>query len=318
MSGIDLSSCAEEPIRIPEMIQPFGALLVFDPNRRLMRFSLNAEQLLNPRSPLNPGLLLTDIFDANSAIAVDSFISQLNTPGAKQAFFAQLMIREQQYGACFYRSGQFDVVELVPTLAGRSFQERFSGLQDEIQRLMHLAEMDVQLNHVAKVIKEAIGFDRVMVYRFDTDYNGVVCAEAKQPEQEAFLGLHYPASDIPPQARELYKENLVRFIADVEYTGSGFSEWEHGALDMSQSVLRSISPLHIQYMKNMGVRSTLVGSLLSNGELWGLVACHNLEPTCYDYALIELFRWLVIYCGNAIEVARLRDTEKRRDRKSVV
>ncbi|WP_203301683.1 EAL domain-containing protein [Marinobacter sediminum] len=312
MSGIDLSSCAEEPIRIPESIQPFGSLLVFDSDRRLARYSLNSDEMLNPLSPLAPGIRLSDIFPLDAALTIDSFINQLKTLGGKQALFVQLMVMHQSFGACFYRSGEFDVLELVPTSADMSFQEGFFRLRDEVQRLLDLPDKEAQLDYVVRFIKELTGFDRVMVYRFDAEYNGVVCAEAREPEQEAFLGLHYPASDIPAQARALYKENLVRYIADVEYTGCELSDWRHGPVDMSQSLLRSISPMHIQYMKNMGVRSTLVGSLLSDTELWGLVACHNSDPTSYDYSRMELFRWLVIYFGNAIEVARLRDTEKRR------
>lgn len=312
MSSIDLSSCAEEPIRVPELIQPHGSLLVFDSSRRLSRYSMNSDRIFHPLSPLAPGLRLSDIFPADVALTLDSFINQVKEPGFKSALFAQLIILKESFGACFYKSGDFDVVELIPTPVDMSFQERYSKMRSEIQRLLQLADMDARLDYAVRLVKELTGYDRVMVYRFEANYDGVVCSEAKEPGQEAFLNLHYPASDIPAQARELYEENLVRFIADVEYTGCELSEWVHGPLDMSQSTLRAISPMHIQYLKNMGVRSTLVGSLISNGELWGLLACHNSDPSSYDYSRMELFRWFVVEFGNVIEIARLRQAEKRR------
>ena len=126
------------------------------------------------------------------------------------------------------------------------------------------------------------GYDRVMVYRFDEQYNGEVFAESKTEALPAFLGHHYPHSDIPAQARELYLRNLLRMIPDVAYTPVPLYTLDDGrpekTLDMSHSVLRSVSPIHIQYLKNMGIQATLTISLVLEGRLWGLIACHHYSP----------------------------------------
>jgi light-regulated signal transduction histidine kinase (bacteriophytochrome) len=128
-------------------------------------------------------------------------------------------------------------------------------------------------------IKAMTQYDRVMVYKFARDWHGEVVAEAKDEALEPYLGLHYPASDIPVQARTLYKRNLLRLIADVSYipvkvTPPHRSE-VGGVLDMSDCVLRSVSPVHLEYLQNMGVKATLTISVVVDGELWGLIACHH-------------------------------------------
>ncbi len=122
------------------------------------------------------------------------------------------------------------------------------------------------------------GFDRVMVYRFAQDDSGEVIAESTHAGVESFLGLHYPASDIPRQARGLYERNWLRIIPDVEAVPSPIQPTLDSAgkpLDLSQSVLRSVSPIHIEYLENMGVRASMSVSILREGRLWGLFACHH-------------------------------------------
>ncbi|MNR11561.1 Bacteriophytochrome [compost metagenome] len=143
------------------------------------------------------------------------------------------------------------------------------------------------LGNVAQQIKKIIGYDRVMVYKFHEDGHGEVVAEAKSDNFESWLGLHYPASDIPKQARELYKINLVRLIADVHTTPSALLthpiNGEAVPLDLTHSTLRAVSPIHIQYLKNMGVASSFSVSILDGDNLWGLIACHNYTPRFINY-----------------------------------
>ena len=147
----------------------------------------------------------------------------------------------------------------------------------------------------ARLIKEIAGYDRVMVYRFDAAGHGEVFANSK-PELEAFLGNRYPASDIPQIARRLYERNRVRLLADVNYSGSIGAELSPVSgqeLDMSMCFLRSASPIHIQYLKNMGVDATLVVSLMVGDKLWGLISCHHYSPRYPHFemrAICELLR----------------------------
>jgi light-regulated signal transduction histidine kinase (bacteriophytochrome)/CheY-like chemotaxis protein len=152
---------------------------------------------------------------------------------------------------------------------------------DTIDALRSAADLDELVARTAQRVKRLSGFDRVMVYRFDDEWNGHVIADAHEAGMASFHDLHYPASDIPAQARELYRSNLVRTIADVGYTPVPVLPWldsEGQPLDMSHATLRSVSPMHLRYLQNMGVASTLTVSLLVDGRLWGLIACHHRTP----------------------------------------
>jgi len=146
---------------------------------------------------------------------------------------------------------------------------------------------------VVQCVRDLVGYERVMVYRFDPDRHGKIIAEARDPRLESLLGHRYPASDIPQRARELYLRNRVRVLVDVHYEPSplvprllsGATTGDAGELDMSHCYLRSMSPLHLQYLKNMGITATLVVSLVREGQLWGLIACHHHSPRNVPYAL---------------------------------
>jgi serine phosphatase RsbU (regulator of sigma subunit)/GAF domain-containing protein len=131
----------------------------------------------------------------------------------------------------------------------------------------------------ARWVRSLSGFDRVMVYRFDADWNGEVIAERKREDLNTFLGLHYPASDIPAQARELYRRNWLRLIPDIGYASVPLvppvAHDTAQPLDLSSSTLRSVSPIHVEYLGNMGVGASMSVSIVINGELWGLIACHH-------------------------------------------
>ena len=146
----------------------------------------------------------------------------------------------------------------------------------QIQRVSTLAELaDV----VVEQMRRVTGFERVMFYRFHEDGHGSVDAEAKEPALEPYLGLHYPASDIPAQARQLYLKNWLRLIFDARATPARIVPTLRadtgGPLDLSFSVLRSVSPIHLEYMANMGVRASMSISLIVRDRLWGLISCLN-------------------------------------------
>jgi chemotaxis family two-component system sensor kinase Cph1 len=155
-------------------------------------------------------------------------------------------------------------------------------LEHALQAIMAATTSRALCDETARIFKALTGYDRVMVYRFDDEGHGEVLSEAKEPTLEPFLGNRYPATDIPQIARRLYERNRVRLLQDVEYTPAPLtpllSPITGDHLDMSLCFLRSSSPIHVQYLKNMGVRGTLVVSLLVNRKLWGLVSCHHYTP----------------------------------------
>ena len=146
------------------------------------------------------------------------------------------------------------------------------------------------LSHaVVGAIRDLTGYDRVMVYRSTPTATARSSPRPAHPRLESLLGHHYPATDIPQRARELYLRNRVRVLVDVDYqAGAARAAAAAGRatqLDMSLCYLRSMSPLHLQYLKNMGVTATLVVSLVREGRLWGLIACHHYTPRNLRYAV---------------------------------
>ena len=156
-----------------------------------------------------------------------------------------------------------------------------------IARLQQTSELRTFYRVAAREMRAITGFDRVMIYRFDHDGSGEVIAESARAGLESYLGLHYPASDIPRQARILYERNWLRIIPDVNAPPAAIEpqlDSEGHALDLSMSILRSVSPVHVEYLKNMGVAASMSVSILRQGKLWGLLACHHYTPHHVSFA----------------------------------
>jgi light-regulated signal transduction histidine kinase (bacteriophytochrome) len=138
----------------------------------------------------------------------------------------------------------------------------------------------------AEEVRRITGLDRALVYRFDTDWHGEVIAEDRNEMLPSYLGLRFPASDIPQPARELYRRNRLRLIADTDCTPAALVpalRGDEAPLDLSLSVLRGVSPTHLEYMRNMRTRASMSIALLRGGELWGLIACHHAAPSRVPY-----------------------------------
>jgi len=146
-------------------------------------------------------------------------------------------------------------------------------------RLAAQTSMTELTDLLAEEVRSLTGFDRVMVYRFDAEWNGEVVAERRRPDLNPFLGLHYPATDIPAQARRLYALNPIRLIVDIGYVPVPlyplFDPATGRALDLSLASLRSVSPIHVEYLQNMGVTASMSISILVDDVFWGLIACHH-------------------------------------------
>lgn len=183
----------------------------------------------------------------------------------------------------FFRQGDLLLMEIEhadqPEIISPDVFLQSRDFVDFLDKSSDLREL---CNYVAAEVRKISGYDRVMVYRFDNQFNGEVFAESLHTNVESFLGLHYPHTDIPPQARLLFEKNLLRMIPNVHYTPvpvlSTLENATNESLDMSLGGLRSVSPVHIEYLKNMGVGASLTVSLMHNKKLWGLIACHHNSP----------------------------------------
>lgn len=176
------------------------------------------------------------------------------------------------------------------------------------------SDLQVKLQRAVSLLRELTGYDRVMVYRFDPiDWHGEVVAEALRPDLEPYLGLHYPASDIPVQARRLYLINRTRAIVDIDYVPVPITPEPNPVtgkpLDLSRSLLRSVSPVHVEYLRNMGVSATLTLSLFHDDRLWGLIACHHGAPYRVSEELRRVMDWMAQDLETQIQVV-----EERRSR----
>lgn len=277
----DLTQCEREPIHIPGSIQPHGVLMTFSrPDLTLVHASRNAEALLGGR--------LEDAFGQTlDALA----------PNLMAAFGADLLA--DRAGASSVSSRPFDhasgkveavvhdiaavdlaVLELeyLPDAASAPVSLDVT-LRGFVENLRSARTVEDLCALAAATIRRVTGFDRVLVYRFDEHWNGTVVAEDGNGVLPSYLDLRFPASDIPAQARELYRRNPLRIIPDATYKPVPIlaaPEWDASVpLDLSHSVLRSVSPVHLEYMRNMGTMASMSISILHDGELWGLISCHN-------------------------------------------
>ena len=281
----DLSNCEREQIQFAGSIQPHGALLVFDESgTTIIQASANAALFLNLPEPLI-GREITALPGTMAA----RIRAHLGAPLHRQSVAVRGRIGEPsiEVDALIHRPPDGSlIVELEraePPLNLRPV------LEDAAQTILNAASLKALGDEVATLFKALTGYDRVMVYRFDELGHGEVFSERREPQIEPFLGNRYPASDIPQIARRLYIQNRVRLLVDVDYTPVALvprlSPLTGHEVDMSMCALRSMSPIHLQYLRNMGVNATLVVSIVVGGELWGLVACHHYSPRFVPFAL---------------------------------
>lgn len=184
------------------------------------------------------------------------------------------------------------IVEMEPVCVPRATSgEILTTLDRASERIENAHTPRGLAQAAAQAIRQITGYGRVMVYRFLEDGSGFVLAEDRDPRQSSFVNHYFPATDIPQQARALYRRNLVRVIPDVSYEPAPVVwavDHADGVLDMSDCVLRSVSPVHIQYLRNMDVAASMSVSVLYEGRLWGLVACHHDEPRVVPYESRQL------------------------------
>ncbi len=287
-TGVTLDNCDREPIHIPGLIQPHGALLAFDAKGVLIYRSANAAALLGDGLPaLGEALvdrhlegydgfhsLLAEVQSATDGDVIPHAMQVENRHGA----FDVIVHRSDQGVVCEFE----DTGAAVPLPAGSAF-----AAHRGVERLKREQTVDGLLAAAVAEVRRMTGFDRVMAYRFRPDDSGEVVAEAAHAALDPYLGRRYPASDIPAQARRLYVINTLRWIADVRATpvpvlaAAGVAT----PLDMSHAVLRSVSPIHVEYLSNMGVAASLSVSIVIGGRLWGMLACHHMQPRRVAYTV---------------------------------
>lgn len=271
----DLSNCETEQIHLAGAIQPHGALLVATTDTlEIIQISANAAAFLNLDEPLL-GKTLPDLpgnLGHHLRFAMDRDLDKIPA-----AIRVTVGTAGTEYDCLMHHAHPgILVLEFERAVA---LVEVPNSLRNALERIAAAPSLQILSEVTAQIFKNLTGYDRVMIYRFDESGHGEVFAESKEPHLEAFLGNRYPASDIPHIARRLYVKNRIRLLSDVNSTQVPLTPQQCPLtgqdLDMSLCTLRSMSPIHVQYLKNMGVSGTLVASLMVGGQLWGLVSCHH-------------------------------------------
>jgi light-regulated signal transduction histidine kinase (bacteriophytochrome)/CheY-like chemotaxis protein len=276
--SVDLTSCDREPIHHIASIQPIGFLIASSDDWLVSRVSANASEHLGEPAKALLGRPMSDLVGAKAMDLIRRGAGLLGAPDAvERAFGVGLGSGGRKFDLAIYRSGQSIVIEAEPSVGPADL-----NMGAMVRSMLARVQGDVTLVHeAARQVQALTGFDRVMIYRFHRDGSGEIIAERVRKGLEPYLGLRYPAEDIPQQARALLIRNPVRILADVGGTPSPLLPADGGStrpLDLSMSTLRAHSTMHVEYLQNMGVASTMTVSLVRGGKLWGLISCHHMTP----------------------------------------
>ena len=281
-TAIDLTNCDREPIHTPGSIQPHGVLLVLhEPTLTIAMASASVRAIFGIDAAAAIGLPLDSVIGPSAAevvgalllAGVDHRTDVITSDGGGAG--------TRRYDVSVHRSDGFALLEIEPELQdeGHSPHRINAAMRATVDRLEQAESLVELAEGVAAQMRVITGFDRVWVYRFHPDWHGEIIGESKREGIESWLGMHYPASDIPVQARALFLRNWLRVIPDVRYEASPLEPTLNPLtgepLDLGGAILRSVSPIHVEYLTNLGVTASLVISLIHRGKLWGLISGHH-------------------------------------------
>ena len=285
---VTVQNCADEPIHIPGSVQQHGFFLLTDAEfEHIAVASDNAERFLGRPLKLILGARVEDLLDREVLGAI-----QLHRTGAAHTreglvtYLGTFSLNGEAFSIVTHCLGSQRVIEF-------EIQERLvaaemmNGVITNFVSTLGKIQTETELcNALAEQIAELTGFDRIKVYSFDDEGHGTVLAEVNNGNLPSYLHLRFPATDIPAQARALYTLNTVRIIPNANYAPSPLvtaKAQPQQTIDLSLSILRSVSPIHLEYMRNMGTLSSMSVSVITEGRLWGLVSCHHHEPKIVPY-----------------------------------
>nr|WP_131196209.1 HWE histidine kinase domain-containing protein [Lichenihabitans psoromatis] len=297
--GLNLDDCAREPIHLSGAVQPHGCLLVCRMSDwTVVQASLNAATVLDlaPDATIL-GQDLDKILDGTTVHDLRNTLQGSMVSGTAERLTDVIAVTGgKRVDLTVHSTGDVAIIEVTDHAgADTSTTDPIVLVKSMVGRIKRAPTLARILQTAAGQLRAVTGYDHVMIYRFLPDDSGEVVAEALRPGIRPLVGLRYPASDIPAQARALYKRQWLRMIVDVGYTPVpliGLPGSDAAPIDLSLASLRSVSPIHLEYLRNMGSAATLTVSIMAGDKLWGLIACHHEAPrrlaatTC---AACELF-----------------------------
>jgi chemotaxis family two-component system sensor kinase Cph1 len=298
----NLTRLDEEPIKHSGQVQPHGVLLVLEePHLKILQVSTNTRSVfgISPEQMLEK--TLDDLLDPFQIERIQAGLSQ-ETLDYINPTKIWMRIKGDDYvvfDGVFHRNPDgFLILELEPATSQENipFLSFYHLARMSINQLEETSSLHEFCQIIVQEVRKVTGFDRVMLYKFDEEGHGVVVGEEKIEELEPYLGLHYPESDIPKPARKLLSSNWIRIIPDAHAEAVALFPYKNPILerplDLTFSSLRSASGCHLQYLHNMGVGASLTISLIKDGELWGLIACHHRTPKFVSYELRKACEFL--------------------------
>lgn len=282
--NLDLSSCENEPIRTPGSIQPHGFMLTLSPALEVLQASANLQAWTGQQAAGAVGRALRDVLGDAAGTRLEHELGAAEL-GARPLYLGTVTVGNgKHFDVLGHRWDQLVIVEFeaVDRPQPADFRHLYTLISDFLQKVNEHAAIPALSELAARHVRSVTGLGRVMVYQFDPDGHGRVVAESLAPGYDSYLGQSFPASDIPAQARELYRLSPIRLIQDANYEAAALVP-ELNPLtgqrnDLSFAALRSVSPIHLQYMRNMGTLASMSVSLIVKGKLWGLISCHNAGP----------------------------------------
>ena len=275
---VDLTNCDREPIHMLGKIQSFGTLIAVTPDWIISHASINIVDITGIAAEDLIGMPISQVMSGEAVHEIRTRLQLLSGKDAVERIFGlDVLGKGQAYDVAVHLSKRTFIIEIEKSRSDHR-GDYMSLVRPMIDRIARMETVEEACDLAARQLKALTGIDRVMVYRFDKDDSGEVIAEAVKSGMDSFKGLRYPASDIPKQARELYKRSLLRIISDVQDDGVPVipaRNPEGELLDLSLSVTRAVSPIHLEYLRNMGVEASMSVSIVKRGKLWGLFACHH-------------------------------------------
>ncbi len=280
---VTITNCDREPIHLIGQSQDHGVILICD-LEKLIVVQSSENVATHLKKPLEQ-VLNKPLKTVLSEKIAKSFQDRLITGSVLVP--ETIKVGEEKFFCIPSITGKHLLIDIEPygkPLDALELQEQLTQIAGTLEDTDSINDMCQQ---AAVLVKKLFDYDRIMIYKFDEDWNGEVVAEVKEPYLESWLGLHYPATDIPKPAREIFLKQGVRIISDVAYKPSNIepaiSPISNDPVDLSVSELRAVSPIHIEYLKNMGVGASLTAALIVKGKLWGLIACHHNSAKFINY-----------------------------------
>ncbi len=278
-SRVNLTNCDRETIQIPGSIQPHGCLLACDASvSRVLRHSANAPEMLGATGDLN-GQPLEVLLGNDALHAIRNSLARTQAASRSALTFALRLPSGRSFDVAAHVFKGMAIIEFDPSGAGNA--EPIELARTVIAQIKEINQAGKLFHDASRLVRAMLGYDRVMIYQLGADGAGKVIAETRRSDLESFKGQYFPASDIPQQARALYLRNPIRVIPDSTFQPVPIvPALDHSGepLDLSHAHLRSVSPIHCEYLCNMGVSASMSISIIVNGALWGLIACHHYEP----------------------------------------